>query len=249
MHPILFKIGPIIIYSYGVMVSLAFAVCAFLIWYNAPLVGIPGRKVLDLVIVILISGIVGARCLHVISNFDYYKIYPLDIIMLFKGGLAFHGGLIFSFIGGIVFLRINSIPICPAADLVAPYVALGQAIGRIGCFLNGCCFGKPCAISYFGVIFPDETVYKHPTQIYAFMTLLLIYMVLRFMLQKNILKNNLILIYFMLHSSQRFFIDFLRQDMSKVSFGLTLSQIISIGLFFIACGVFIWRRLRFDAKI
>lgn len=249
MHPILFKIGPVIIYTYGVMVSLAFAVCAFLIWYNAPLVRIPRGKVLDLVIVILISGIVGARCLHVISNFDYYRSYPLDIIMLFKGGLAFHGGLIFSFIGGIVFLKMNSIPICPTADLVAPYAALGQAIGRIGCFLNGCCFGKTSELNYFGVTFPGETVYRHPAQVYSFIALLLIYLILRFMLQRNILKNNLILIYFMLHSSQRFFLDFLRGDILRVSFGFTLSQIISLVIFFIACGIFIWRRLGFNAKI
>jgi len=153
MHPILLKIGPITVYSYGVMVSLAFAVCAFLIWYNAPLARIPREKVLDLVIVILISGIIGARALHVILNFNYYRIHPLDTIMLFKGGLAFHGALISSLIGAIVFLKINAVPICSTADLVAPYAALGQAIGRIGCFLNGCCFGKISGSGYFGVIF------------------------------------------------------------------------------------------------
>ena len=82
MHPILFKLGPVTIYSYGVMVSLAFTVCAFLIWYNARRVGIERQKILDLVIVILISGIIGARLLHVISNFDYYRGNPLEVIML-----------------------------------------------------------------------------------------------------------------------------------------------------------------------
>ncbi len=248
MHPILFNLGPVTIYSYGVMVSLAFATCAFLIWYNAPRVNISREKVLDLVIIILIWGIVGARLLHVISNFAYYKKYPLEIIMLTRGGLVFYGGLIFSFIAGIIFLRRNSIPIWPVADLFSPYIALGQAIGRIGCFLNGCCFGKATQLTYFTVIFPDETVYRYATQVYAYIILLLIYAVLRFMLQRSIFKNYLILVYFMLYSLQRFFSEFLRGDVPEVFLRLTLSQIISVAIFFMAFILFVWRRFEDGRK-
>lgn len=233
MHPILFKLGPITIYSYGVMVATAFSVCAYLMWRNAHLVGIPKDKVLDLVVVILISGIIGARFLHVILNINYYRNYPLEIAMLWRGGLAFYGGMIFSFIGTLIFLKKNNITIWTAGDLISPYAALGQSIGRIGCFLNGCCFGKD----------------SHPTQIYASFILLFLYMALRFMLEKNIFRNNLILIYFMAYSFQRFFVEFLRGDVSPILFGLTVFQVLSIVIFIAAAVVFRTRRPKLYEKI
>lgn len=243
MHPILFKVGPITIYTYGVMVSTAFILCTFLMWYNAPLVKIKREKILDFSIIILVAGILGARLLHVISNIDYYIKFPFEIIMLTRGGLAFHGGLLFSFIAALIYVKVSSIPICRAADLVSPYIALGQAIGRIGCLLNGCCFGREIDLNHYGIIFPGDTTYRYPTQIYSILALLLIYMVLRFCLQKNILKNNLFLIYLILHSFQRFIIDFFRGDIPQVLFNFTLSQLLSLAIFIIASTIFILRRL------
>jgi len=161
------------------MVSFAFAVCTFLAWRNAPKREVKREKIVDFAIIVLIAGIIGARTVHVLTNIEYYLQNPLDIFMLSKGGLVYYGGLISGFISGIIYLKINSIKIWPAMDLFAPYIALGQALGRIGCFLNGCCFGKICPASFFAVRFPGEAYYRYATQIYAVLILVFIYIILR----------------------------------------------------------------------
>jgi len=241
MHPILFKIGPITVFSYGVMVAIAFGICSSLMWYNAPRVGFPREKVVDFVLVILIFGIVGARVLHVAANHVYYKNNLFDILMITKGGLAFYGGLICSLIAGIVYLKINRISLWLAGDFVAPYAALGQAIGRIGCFLNGCCYGRISASGLFCVHFPGETVLRYPTQLFVSGLLLCIYVILRYLLEKGILKDNLFLLYVILYSYQRCFLEFLRGDVDRVVWDMTLSQVISIPVFLAACILLVWR--------
>jgi len=242
VHPILFKIGPITIFTYGATIAVSFLVCSFLIWRNAPLVGISRKKMLDFAIVILISGIIGARFLHVVLNLDYYKGNLFEIFLITRGGLAFQGAIIFSFVSGIIFSKINSIPIWQAGDLIAPYAALGQAIGRIGCYLNGCCYGKGILVPQFGVIFPGDNITRLPVQLYAALVLLFIYCILRFMLEKRIFRDSLILLYFMMFSFQRFFLDFLRADLKVSYFSLTVSQNISIVVFFLSLAVFTWKR-------
>lgn len=241
MHPILFKIGPLTVYSYGVMAATAFSVCVFLIWRNAPRFGVGREKLADLFIVILSSGIIGARVLHVLFNFRYYLADPVGIFMLARGGLAFQGGLILALISGIIYLKINKIHFWAVTDLFAPYIALGQAIGRVGCLLNGCCYGKFSVASRWAIIFPGETVPRFPVQLYSALSLLAIYMILRAMLEKNILKGNLILLYFMLQALQRFFISFLRGDLPVFFFGITIPQAICVVMFFAASGVLVFR--------
>lgn len=241
MHPILFKIGPVEIYSYGVMISLAFMACTFLMWRNAHLVGMDRHKVLDFVIVILVFGILGARLLHVAANYRYYMGRLYEIPMLTHGGLAFYGGLIFAIIAGIIFLKKNALPIWRTGDLIAPYAALGQAIGRIGCLLNGCCYGTPCPSGYIGIIFPSDIVPRHPTQVYATLALLVIFVILHITLTKGYLKGRIFLLYLILYSFQRFFLEFLRGDVQHIYCGMTLSQVISIFVFLTAGLIFLWR--------
>ena len=241
MYPIVIKIGPIIVYSYGVMVSLAFALGTFLLWRNAPRVGIRREKVLDLTIVILLSGIIGARVLHVLVNIGYYLENPIQIIMLTRGGLAFYGGLFSALIAALIFIKKNSMPVWQVGDLLAPFVALGQAIGRLGCFLNGCCYGIASTFKGFGIIFPSDTILRYPVQLYSVISLLFIYAVLRVLFEKGYFKGNLFLLYLVFYSFYRFFIEFLRGDLETFFCNLTISQIISI-IVFIAAGTLIIRR-------
>lgn len=244
MFPILLKFGPFTIYSYGVMVALAFSVTSYLMWYNAPKFGFPKEKVIDFFITIIISGIIGARALHVIVFWDLYAKNPMDILMITNGGLAFYGGLIAGFAAGVTFLKINHIPFSIAGDLFSPYAALGQAIGRVGCFLNGCCFGVVTMDTKLGVIFPGDEHLRYPTQIFESVALLLVYFVLRFLLQKKLLKGGLFFIYIMLMSIDRFFIEFIRGDVGKVFLNLTVSQCISIFLFTAGIIGLVWSRRR-----
>ena len=145
MHPIICQIGPFTVYSYGVMLTVAVLVCSFLIGKEAKVRGLPPEKMLDLVFWVVVGGIIGARLFYILLNAGFYWDNPLEMLMLWHGGLAFQGGLIVGFLSGCYFIRKNSLPFLPTLDLLAPYVALGHAIGRLGCFLNGCCYGKEVA--------------------------------------------------------------------------------------------------------
>jgi phosphatidylglycerol:prolipoprotein diacylglycerol transferase len=240
MCPVLFKIGSISIYSYGVMVALAFCVCTYMIWVNAPRAGMKREKVVDFVTVIMISGIIGARLLHVAINAEYYLKHPIECFMLTRGGLAFYGGVMLSFFAGIIYLRMHNLPVLRTGDLVAPYAALGQAIGRIGCFLNGCCYGAPTDSS-LGVVFPGNFYYRYPTQIYESILLIFIFIILRGFFSKGHFKGRLIFVYLMLYSVQRFFLDYLRGDLAVVYRNLTFSQLLSACIFIIGFIGIIWR--------
>ena len=142
MHRILFQIFEFPIYSYGLSVALAFLICTFLVYRESLSSDMSFDKIMDCLLWVIIGGIVGGRLLFVLINADEYLRYPLKIILIRDGGLAFHGSLIVGAVSGLVACRIKELDFMKAADLVAPYIALGQAIGRVGCYLNGCCYGS-----------------------------------------------------------------------------------------------------------
>lgn len=156
------------------------------------------------------------------------------MLYIWKGGLAFYGGLLLAIPVSIIFMIKNKMPVLKTADLIAPYLALGHSIGRIGCFFNGCCFGKPVVYKFLGVTYPFDTIPRYPTQLYAVFCLLLIFVILRVMQNKPRFSGFIFSMYLILYSTQRFFIDFLRGDNPTFSFGLTISQIISLFIFGIA---------------
>ena len=235
MHPVLLKIGQCPIYSYGAMLALAFLVCSFLAKRRAASLGMDGERVLDLTIVLIISGVIGGRLMFVLLDLDYFRSRPLDIFKLWEGGLVWYGGLILAVISGAVFLRIYKMPILRTADLMMPYVALGQAIGRIGCFLNGCCYGKPTSLP-IGVVFSPEQGAVLPTQLFESAAMFLVYLILRKRVPSN---GKTLLFYLLLYSAFRFFIEFLRGDNMAVILGLTFSQAVSVAVF--AAAVILWK--------
>jgi phosphatidylglycerol:prolipoprotein diacylglycerol transferase len=246
MFPILFKFGPFKIYSYGVSVALAFMVGTYLITLEAQRKNINPEKILNLSFGLAITGIVGARILYVLQNFQFYWHYPHEILMLNKGGLSFYGGLILAIIFAVVFLRKQQLPILKILDIASPYLALAHAIGRIGCFLNGCCYGKPTG-SFFAVYFQGETTARHPVQIYASLALLLLFIILRIYQTKQkpqtYFSGQVFLLYLLLYSIVRFFMEYLRGDSLPVWAHLTLHQLISIGMFVISSLIW-WKRCK-----
>lgn len=242
MHPILFQIGPLAIRSYGVFIATAFLTGFWLLYAEAKRRSFYPDKIRDMEFYILVFGIVGARALHVLVNLDHYAPDVFLIAKLWHGGLAIYGGLIFGIIAGWVFIAKNGMPLFATGDLVIPYVALGQAIGRIGCFFNACCFGKVAANPALGVIFPGDSVARYPTQLYAAAALLAIFVFLKLAGQKKPRSGFLFASYLMLYAAQRFAIDFLRTDTPRYLFGLTVSQFLSVGAFAIAGGFLIGQR-------
>ena len=181
--------------------------------------------------IIFISGIIGARLFYIIENITYYLKNPLEIIMLQQGGLSWFGGLILAIICGIIYLKKKKLSIYKTFDLIAPFVALGQAIGRVGCLLNGCCFGK---VSNFGLYFAMHKLVLIPTQLYSSLILIFIFIILRLLQDKPHREGQIFFTYLILYSLKRFFIEFWRLDNEIILFSLTLFQIISIAIFCLA---------------
>lgn len=217
MHPIICKIGPFTVYSYGLMLVVAFFVASLLAGRQARRQGINSEKMLELAFIVFISGIIGARLLYVIENTVYYMKNPLEIIMLQHGGLSWFGGLFLGIACGIAYSKKHKLPVPQTLDLVAPYLALGQAIGRIGCLLNGCCFGSTVV----------------PIQVTSGVILILIFVILRFLQEKLHQEGEIFFAYLLLYSLKRFFIEFFRQDNEVIFFSLTLFQVLSIAAFII----------------
>ncbi|MFH1198623.1 MAG: prolipoprotein diacylglyceryl transferase [Candidatus Omnitrophota bacterium] len=216
MHPIICQIGPLKIYSYGFMLALAFLTVTSFATLNSKKHGILPDHIFNFTFTCFLFGIIGARLFYAIENFAYYSKNPAEIFMLQYGGLSWFGGLILGSALGLVYLKIKKIPVYRMLDFIAPYLALGQAVGRLGCLLNGCCGGKT-------IIFP--------VQAYASALLFIIFLILLFLQKKAYKPGQIIFSYFFLYSIKRFFIEFWRTDNAIVFHGLTLFQFLSIGLF------------------
>jgi phosphatidylglycerol:prolipoprotein diacylglycerol transferase len=236
------------IYSYGTMVALGFFIAFMLILRRAKDLQISADFISDLFLVILISSIVGARLLYVLVNGAYFLRNPLEIIMVHHGGLILYGGVISAVAASYFFITKRGYAFYAIGDLFIPYLALGQAFGRMGCYLNGCCFGT-VTDSACGVVFPlnslpyQDHVEKgiirldshfslpvHPVQLYSALLDVIIFMVLLSVDRKKKLRGQTFWLYFILYPVKRFLMELLRDDTAAVFMSLTLYQVISAGL-------------------
>lgn len=195
MHRIAFEIAGLAVPSYGVALAVAFATGIGVACFRAQRLGLDWIRILDLGLVVLIGALVGSRLLFAATNLDEFR--PpngewLDIVRpaATSGGLGIAG---YSMLGGVVaaivsvlaLLRLTRLPLGPYLDVLAPSVALGEGITRIGCFLNGCCFGKACELPW-AVHFPDDSFPDrvfggapvHPTQLYTSLVALTVFALL-----------------------------------------------------------------------
>lgn len=236
MLPEICKIGPFTIYAYGLMLVLAFFLCSFLISRQARKEKLDPEKIFNLCFYMFIFGLLGARLFYVFNNFVFYLHNPLEIIMLQHGGMSWFGGLIIGSLTVIIFIKKSKLQLLPCLDLLVPFVALGQAIGRIGCLLNGCCFGKA---SKFGLYFKVFDQILIPTQLYSSLLLLLIFFLLRSIQNRKHFPGQVLRAYLLLYPIKRFFIEYLRNDNPRIFFGLTLFQILSILMFSFSLWLFV----------
>ncbi len=248
MHRILLSIGTLRVYSYGFMLALAFIAGTYLATVRAKRHSISAALVTDLVFYILLSAVAGARVLFVAVNWSYYRDHLLDILKVWEGGLVFYGGFLLAFGVAAWFLKKHRLSFLKIADIFSPSLAIGVAIGRIGCFLNGCCYGK---ISWhWGICFPargeppafaqqvldgllpfgaTQSLPVIPAQIYESLGGVAIFLILVWLERKKRPEGFLFAAFMFLYSISRFIIEGFRYyESSFVLFGtLTVSQLIS----------------------
>jgi phosphatidylglycerol---prolipoprotein diacylglyceryl transferase len=227
MFPVLFRIGNFSFYAYGAALAVAFAAGVLILLLGARREGLPEEKLIDMCLWIIVAALVGSRLLYILIEWPTYVAEPLSIFAVRSGGLSFHGGLAFGIGTGLWYTRRHRLPQGKTADLVAPPLALGYAIVRIGCLMSGCCFGRPSPVPWaLPSAYLDPTL-RHPTQIYAFLAALLIFAILLYRRKKTRFHGQLFLEFVLLYSVYRFIIEFYREVSVFAGF-LTLGQAASL---------------------
>ncbi len=237
MHPVICSIGPLQIYSYGLMLAVAIVVCSLLLSRDARVYHIPADTVYDLVFWTVLGGIAGARVFFVVLHLELFQDNPIEMVMLHQGGLSWQGGLFLGALAAGIFIRRKNLSFRTTVDLIAPYLALGQSIGRIGCFLNGCCFGREVS---WGIYFPVHHARLHPTQLYASGALFLIFWALKVYQKRPHRSGQILAMYFMLAGTQRFIIEFFRGDHVMTPWGVSVFQLVSLAIFVTGFGLMVY---------
>jgi phosphatidylglycerol:prolipoprotein diacylglycerol transferase len=259
MYPELFRIGNFPINTYGVFLALAF-LCAILISVRlARRDGLPGEKIYDLSLWMLLAGLAGSKILMLFTEPDYRDNPALLLSLDFlRSGGVFYGGLLGAVLAGYFLMKRYKLPWWKTADACAPGVAVANFFGRQGCFAAGCCWGKPTSLPW-GVKFTElghqitgvpTDVHLHPTQLYESFAMLLAFFFLLWLHKRKRFDGQVILAYALLYSAIRFAVEFVRDDPRGDVFGLTsltglsTSQLISLVIGIWALILLIRRRRR-----
>jgi phosphatidylglycerol:prolipoprotein diacylglycerol transferase len=221
MYPILLKIGPITIHTYGFMMAVGVAFALWFLFVQAKKYDLPSSKIIDMAFYTIIISLIGAKLILLIGNFSYYMRYWRELLSLARSGGVFQGGLTFGIIFALWYFRRHRIPTWKAADIVGPALALGHGFGRIGCFSAGCCFGRESSMPW-GVIFKSKYASNltgiplgiplHPTQLYESALNFLNFFVLFLILRRKRFDGQVFSFYIINYSIIRYFVEFYRGD-------------------------------------
>lgn len=243
MYPVLFKINFLNIYTYGFLVALGIIVGFWLAVKAARDVGMPLQKIIDLYFYSLVAGLIGAKLFFVLINHSFYWDNPFEIMRLWEGGLVFYGGLLFAVPTAYWFAKKSDLNVWEVADILAPAIAAGHAIGRIGCFCAGCCYGKPAEGLLWSVTFTDSEslairgVALHPVQLYESAGEFINLLFLLFLKNRSSFKGQLFSFYILNYSLIRFTTEWFRGDEVRgfIFKYLSISQGFSVLMFISSC--------------
>src|SRR5215471_7129247 len=254
MHPILYKLpwkvpylGTITIYTYGVLLAAAYLLGLQLALTRAKARHLDSARVMDLGIYIIISALVGAKLLLLVTDFQTFRSNPAELLNLVREGGVFYGGLIVAVTVALLYIKRVGLPLWTTCDVFAPGIALGHVVGRFGCFFAGCCFGKPTSVPW-AITFRDPfaaanvgtplNVPLHPTQLYEAGAELLI-LILLLVTEKSGRKfaGRTFWLYMLLYSMSRFVIEFYRGDERGNVGPFSTSQFVSVILAPLAIGM------------
>ena len=228
MHPILVKIGPLVIHTYGFMMALGVALGHWFMYVQAKKRGMEAPKLLDAAFYILIVSIIGAKLILFVGNISYYTSSPRELFSLARSGGVFQGGLAFGVIFALWYFHRHKMPTWKIADIVGAGLALGHGFGRIGCFMAGCCYGSACEHVPWAVTFTNPYSNsltgvplgqeRHPVQLYEAALNFLNFIVLFVILRKKKFDGQVFSFYIMNYSVIRFFTEYFRGDHPSKSY-------------------------------
>jgi phosphatidylglycerol:prolipoprotein diacylglycerol transferase len=250
MYPRLFELGPITVYTYGVLLAAAYLLGLKLAMVRAQARGLDANRVLDLGIYIIISALVGAKLLLLVTDFRTFSANPRELLTLARSGGVFYGGLIVAVGVALWYIRRIGLPLWTTCDVFAPGIALGHVVGRFGCFFAGCCYGRPTTLPW-GITFTDPFaaanvgtplgVALHPTQLYEAGAELAILIVLLATERKGRgFAGRTFWTYLLLYAVSRFIIEFYRGDDRGTVGMFSTSQFISLLLAPLAIGMLVY---------
>lgn len=222
------------------MIALAFVFGLWTATLRARRVNVSAETIADLTLWIMVGVILGARIVYVTTYWkDEFAGQPLsEIFAIWHGGLVYYGGLIGASLAGIIYLRRKKLPLWKIADVMAPSIALGSVFGRIGCLLNGCCYGRACNLPW-AISFPADnplhppTTPVHPTEIYDALLNLGLYFFLAWLFRRKKFDGQIFAAYLICYAITRSFVEYFRGDYNAGHhhFGLTPAQLVSVPVF------------------
>ena len=245
------NLGFVILPTYHVMLSLLYCLAIFWFYKRCETRNLSQKNAMELGLIVLFSSFVGARLFHVFFEYpSYYRQYPMEVLYFWQGGFVFYGGFILGYLLAFLYARKLKLTFWLWHDTLAPILAGGYALGRLACFLVGCCFGKPCdlpwAVSMGQVHVQSDALFslsRHPTQLYASLTEGLTLLFLLWYEKRKPPLGNVFLAWVGLHSIGRIIMEIFRDDPRGGTYwGLSLSTHISIVLILTVFCVFIYRR-------
>lgn len=240
MNPVAFEIFGLTIRWYGILLSIGIMVGILLAYYEAKRLGRDPEYIIDLALWCIPAAVIGARIYYVLLEWDYYNGDIMRMINIREGGLAIHGALIAAILTGYIYTRVKKINFLETADIVAPSIIIGQAIGRWGNYVNGEAHGGLTNLPW-GIIVDGMRV--HPTFLYESIWNLGVFFILIFYKGKKKVNGEVFLLYGILYSIGRFWIEGLRTD-SLWFMGMRAAQLISIAIIIVFSAVLFYIRRR-----
>ena len=226
------------------MIALAFLAGLWTATLRARREKIPGEKIADVVLWLLVGSVIGARFTYVTTYWkDEFAGQPLsEIFMIQHGGLVYYGGFIGAVIASVIYLRWKKMPLWKTADVLAPSIALGNVFGRIGCLLNGCCYGRPTDLPW-GIRFPADHptggVPVHPTEIYDALDNFILYLLLAWLFRRKKFDGQVFATYLIGYAITRCIMEYFRGDYppDHIHARLTPGELVSIPIFLAGLGL------------
>jgi phosphatidylglycerol---prolipoprotein diacylglyceryl transferase len=235
MHPVLFRLGSLEIHTYGVMVAAGFLLGLLTAARRAKTAGIDPERINDLGIWLIVAGMLGGKLFHVVFFWrDFLDGWRAAGFASLREGFVFYGGFIAASVATLAYVRLKKLPLAKVADAFAPSVALGHGFGRLGCFFEGCCYGKPCALPW-AVRFPFSPAPRHPTELYEAAGNFVIFAALAAYYRRRKFDGEIWWLYVLCYGALRFAVEFFRGDYDVHYFGIfTLGQFVAAVMIVVA---------------